>query len=76
MSAAPLSEIERAWSPLSGILRSPRTDDDYDRLVMLADSIVDHIGENEAHPLAGLLDVVGTLIEAYEDSHLPDCGRV
>jgi len=35
------------------------------------DPLIDVIGEDEEHPLASLLEVIGTLIEKYEDEHLP-----
>jgi HTH-type transcriptional regulator / antitoxin HigA len=32
---------------------------------------LDCIGDNESHPLYGLLDTLGTLIHAYEKQHHP-----
>jgi HTH-type transcriptional regulator / antitoxin HigA len=72
MSAAQLEEIEAAWMPISGILHAPRTDADYRELVALVDAIVDRIGEDDAHPLASLLDVAGELIRGYEETRIPD----
>ena len=31
-----------------------------------------HRGEDEAHPLASLMDIVGTLIEKYENEYVPE----
>jgi HTH-type transcriptional regulator / antitoxin HigA len=28
--------------------------------------------EDEQHPLASLMEVIGTLIEKYEDEHVPE----
>jgi HTH-type transcriptional regulator / antitoxin HigA len=36
------------------------------------DSIIDVVGENESHPLASLMELVGVLIEQYEDAHIPE----
>ena len=36
------------------------------------DSIIDVVGENENHPLASLMELVGVLIEQYEDAHVPE----
>lgn len=36
------------------------------------DELIDEVGENEKHPLASLLDTLGTLVEAYQDKHLPE----
>ena len=33
---------------------------------------VDEVGENESHPLASLLEIVGVLIKRYEDCHVPE----
>ena len=32
----------------------------------------DEVGENESHPLASLMEVLGVLIEKYEDEHVPE----
>jgi len=41
-------------------------------LVALLDSLIDEVGENESHPLASLMEIVGVLIEKYEDEHVPE----
>ena len=38
----------------------------------LLDRITDEVVENENHPLASLMDVLGVLIEKYEDEHVPE----
>jgi HTH-type transcriptional regulator/antitoxin HigA len=30
------------------------------------------VGENEAHPLASLMDILGVLIEQYENDRVPE----
>jgi hypothetical protein len=40
--------------------------------VALLDSFIDEVGEDESHPLASLMEVVGVLIEKYEDEHVPE----
>ena len=37
----------------------------------LLDRVTDEVGEDENHPLASLMDVLGVLIEKYEDEHVP-----
>ncbi len=39
---------------------------EYRQLVKLLDRLVDEVGENENHPLASLMEFLGTLIEKYE----------
>ena len=43
----------------------------YQRMVQLMNSLVDEVGDNEKHPLADLLEIVGDIIAAYEDRHHP-----
>jgi HTH-type transcriptional regulator/antitoxin HigA len=45
---------------------------EYDRLVGLMDDLIDEVGENESHPLASLMEVVGVLVEKYEDDNVPE----
>lgn len=41
-------------------------------MVALLDSMIDEVGEDESHPLASLMEIVGVLIEKYEDEHVPE----
>lgn len=43
----------------------------YNRMVQLMNSLVDEVGCNEKHPLADLLEIVGDIIAAYENRHVP-----
>ena len=71
----PIAEVEhvvQVWPEVASWLFVPHTDDEYQRLVALLDSLIDRVGEDEAHPLASLMEVVGVLIERYEDEHVPE----
>jgi len=72
MSVAELENVTKAWPPISRAVRVPRTEADYQELVELLDRITDELGEDENHPLASLMDVLGVLIEKYEDEHVPE----
>jgi HTH-type transcriptional regulator/antitoxin HigA len=72
MSVAKLENVTKAWPPISRAVRVPRTEADYQELVELLDGITDEVGEDENHPLASLMDVLGVLIEKYEDEHIPE----
>ena len=72
MSVAELENVTKAWPPISGAVRVPRSEADYHELVALLDGITDEVGEDENHPLASLMDVLGVLIEKYEDEHVPE----
>ena len=72
MSVAELENVAKAWPPISRAVRVPHTEADYRDLVKLLDRITDEVGEDENHPLASLMDVLGVLIEKYEDEHVPE----
>jgi HTH-type transcriptional regulator/antitoxin HigA len=72
MSTAELEKVTKAWPPLSRAVRVPRTENDHKELVELLDRVTDQVGEDENHPLASLMDVLGVLIEKYEDEHVPE----
>ena len=44
----------------------------YETAVALLDFLIDEVGEDESHPLASLMEVLGVLIEKYEDDHVPE----
>ncbi len=67
-----VKQIEMAWDPVSTFLFVPNNEEDYKRLVILLDELTDEIGENENHPLASLMELVGTLIEKYEIENVPE----
>jgi len=50
----------------------PHTESEYRQLVELLDSLIDEVGEDESHPLASFMEVVGILIEKYEDERVPE----
>jgi HTH-type transcriptional regulator/antitoxin HigA len=72
MSALELEEVTKAWPSLSRAVRAPRTEADYRALVELLDHLTDEVGRNEQHPPASLMDVIGVLIEKYEDERVPE----
>jgi HTH-type transcriptional regulator/antitoxin HigA len=71
MSVAELEKVTKAWPPISRAVRVPHTEEDYRDLVQLLDRLTDEVGEDENHRLASLMDVLGVLIEKYEDEHVP-----
>ena len=50
----------------------PRTERDYSQVVKLLDRLIDEVGEDENHPLASMMEVLGVLIAQYEDNHVPE----
>jgi HTH-type transcriptional regulator/antitoxin HigA len=67
-----VSQTLNNWMPLANTLYVPHNEKEYDRLVALLDDLIDEVGEDEAHPLASMMEVVGVLIEKYEDDNVPE----
>ena len=68
-------KIEQAsshWAEVSKILYLPHSEKEYQEAVRLLDNLIDTIGEDESHPLASLMEILGVLIEKYEDEHVPE----
>ena len=66
-------KIEKAfavWPQVEPTLRVPHNDREYRQLVKLLDRLIDEVGEKEDHPLASMMEVLGVLIEKYEDEHV------
>ena len=42
----------------------------------ILDDLIDVVGEDENHPLASLIEVIGVLIEKYEEEHVPELTEV
>lgn len=65
-------QAEKVWPSIAKILYVPHDEAEYARLVNVLDQLIDQIGEDETHPLASLMEVIGVLIEKYEDEHVPE----
>lgn len=72
MTTNEIERVEHIWPNIAPLLYVPHTDAEYDQLVVLLDALIDHVGEDEEHPLASLMEVLGALIERYEDEHVPE----
>lgn len=76
------NDIQQQWAALAEPLRrrfapllTIRNEQDYDQGVFQLNELLDEVGTNEAHPLYSLLDTLGIVLQAYEDTHhpIPDC---
>ncbi len=65
-----IEQIAKVWPTVQNIFSVPHVDKDYKKLVSLLDGVIDEVGENENHPLASLMETLGSLIEAYEANHV------
>ena len=66
-----INAIQSSWQTLNSIahLHPIHSEPDYDRMVALMNFLLEVVGDNEDHPLSGLLDLVGDLISKYEQQH-------
>lgn len=71
MIAPTVQQIKRVWPAIAEAVFVPHSEQEYQQLVALLDALIDEVGEDETHPLASLMEIVGVLIERYEDQHVP-----
>ena len=67
-----MGQAVQAWPAVEALVYVPHTVEEYQRLVTFLDALIDEVGEDETHPLASLMEVVGVLIERYEEEHVPE----
>ena len=74
-----VSEIRTAqdvWPVLNPVVFVPHDESEYQQLVAILDDLIDVVGENEDHSLASMMEVIGVLIERYEEEHIPELTAV
>jgi HTH-type transcriptional regulator/antitoxin HigA len=72
MQTLNLEQTINAWSSIAENVFVPHTEQEYEHLVDILDSLIDQVGEDENHFLASLMEVIGVLIENYENEHIPE----
>ncbi len=72
MSTAQIQKALAAWPQVKPALYVPRTEREYRQLVKLLDRLIDQVREDEDHPLASMMEILGVLIKKYEDEHVPE----
>jgi HTH-type transcriptional regulator/antitoxin HigA len=65
-------EALQMWPSMAPVVFVPHTEEEYLRIVALLDQLIDEVGEQESHPLASLMEILGVLVEAYETEHVPE----
>ena len=63
-------ELRIHWTNIAPLL-TIHNEREYDAAVKRLNEYLDEIGDNEEHPLYGLLDTLGALIHVYEEEHYP-----
>ena len=63
--------IQASWQAFDAVahLCPAYSEEEYDRMVLLMNFLLDTAGDDEDHPLSGLLDLVGDLVSKYEQEH-------
>ena len=67
-----LEKIAKIWPGIQNIFSVPHNQKEYKRLVHILDGLIDEVGENESHPLASLMETLGSLTESYETQNIPE----
>ena len=67
-----LEKIAKIWPGIQNIFSVPHNQKEYKRIVHILDGLIDEVGENESHPLASLMETLGSLIESYEAQNIPE----
>jgi len=73
---AEVQTAQHVWPMIEPVVFVPHMEREYKRLVTVLDTLIDVVGENENHPLASLMEVIGVLIEKYEDEHFPELTEI
>lgn len=68
-----IQAIQSSWAVFDAIahLRPIHDEADYDQMVALMNSLLDEVGDDEDHELAGLLELLGDIVSKYEQEHYP-----
>jgi HTH-type transcriptional regulator / antitoxin HigA len=66
-----IQAIQASWQAFDTMahLHHIRTKSDYKRMVAMMNSLLETAGDDEDHPLSGLLELVGDLVSKYEQEH-------
>lgn len=66
-----LNDLKCAWQQVNQAahIAPIRNEAHYNKMVKLADQLVDEIGSAKKHPLLDLLDIIAELIRAYDAEH-------
>jgi HTH-type transcriptional regulator/antitoxin HigA len=72
MQSAEVSRAFGRWPELAGTIYVPHSEEQYQKLVKVLDGLIDEVGEDQSHPLASLMEIIGVLVEKYEEEHVPE----
>ena len=66
-----LQAIQTSWHAFDALihLRPIHDENEYDKMVSFMNVLLDQVGDDEDHPLSGLLELTGDLVSRYEQKH-------
>lgn len=70
MNAMVKQAIEH-WQFIAPVLTPPTNKTEYEALATTLDELLDVVGDDENHPLSGLIDRIGDVIATYDEAHYP-----
>ena len=67
-----IKEIAKIWPIASRVVSAINNEEQYAYAEKVLDKLIVMVGEDENHPLASLMETIGTRIEEYENEHYPE----
>jgi HTH-type transcriptional regulator/antitoxin HigA len=67
-----LAATIKVWPTVSKVISTLRTEEQYNKAVKLLDQLIDKVSEKPNDTLDSLIDILGTLIEDYENKYVPE----
>jgi len=66
-----IAAVQASWQAFDAMahLRPVHDEESYDRMVVLMNSLLEAAGDDEDHPLSGLLELVSELVSNYEQTN-------
>jgi HTH-type transcriptional regulator/antitoxin HigA len=61
-----LNKVIKHWQHIAPVVCVPKNEKDFAKLASRLDELLDTVGNDDAHPLMSLIDVVSNIIENYE----------
>lgn len=68
-----IQNLQASWQAFDAMahLRPIHTDADFEHMSAMMNALLNNVGDDEDHPLSGLLELVSDLIYRYEQTHHP-----
>jgi HTH-type transcriptional regulator/antitoxin HigA len=69
MMGKQLTAAVRHWGYIAPIVKYPKNEKEFNKLVGWLDELLNIVGDDESHHLIGLVDTISYLISSYEEEH-------